>query len=76
MKQKPVNSMTSGYNTVILPRDVVPGESSLEAVLDTACDRLRERHIQHSIRRIRELEEQLRTIEEELNNFLILKSGS
>jgi len=67
--------MTTG-NTVILPRDIVPGESSLESVLDTACDRLREKHIQHSIRRIRELEAKLRTLEQELDDFLISKSGS
>ena len=49
---------------------VLTEEHSFEAVLDTACDRLSEKHIQYSIRRIRELEEKLAVLEKELDNFL------
>ena len=47
-----------------------PREPSFEAVLDTACERLREKHIQYSIRRIREMDEELKKLEEELDEFL------
>jgi len=45
-------------------------EASFEAVLDTACERLNERHIQYSLRRIKELSGVLAGIEKELNDFL------
>jgi len=45
-------------------------ETSFEAVLDTACERLYEKHIQYSLRRIKELNEVLAGIEKELNDFL------
>ena len=45
-------------------------ETSFEAVLDTAFERINEKHIQYSIRRIREMNEVLAGIEKELNDFL------
>jgi hypothetical protein len=49
---------------------VLTEETSFEAVLDTACERLHEKHIQYSLRRIRELVEVLAGFEKELNDFL------
>ena len=49
---------------------VLTEESSFEAMLDTACERLREKHAQYSIRRIRELDEELSKFEKELDDFL------
>ena len=43
---------------------------AFEDVLDTACERLWEKHIQYSIRRIMELDEELGRLEKELNEFL------
>ena len=45
-------------------------EPSFEAVLDTTCERLREKHIQYSIRRIKEMEQELMRLEAELNEFI------
>ena len=41
-----------------------------EAVLDTACERLREKYIQYSIRRIMEMEDELARLENELDEFI------
>ena len=43
---------------------------SFEAVLDSVCERLKEKQIQFSIRRIREMDEELACIEKELDIFL------
>jgi len=45
-------------------------EASFEAVLDTACEKLNEKYIQYSLRRIREMLEVLAGMEKELNDFL------
>jgi len=45
-------------------------ETSFEAVVNTAFDRLNEKHIQYSLRRIREMIGVLTGIEKELNDFL------
>ena len=45
-------------------------EESFETVLDTACERLKEKQIQYSIRRLRELEVELAALEKELDIFL------
>ena len=47
-----------------------PKEASFETMLDTTCDRLREKHIRYSIRRIEEMAEQLAAMEKELDDFL------
>jgi hypothetical protein len=49
---------------------VLTEETSFEAVLDTACERLNEKHVQYSLRRIREMVEVLAGFEKELNDFL------
>ena len=43
---------------------------TFEDVLDTACERLREKHIQYSIQRIGELDEELTRLEKELDEFM------
>jgi len=45
-------------------------ETSFEAVVDTAFEKVNEKHIQFSMRRIREMDEELAVIEKELNDFL------
>jgi len=47
-----------------------PGESSFETMLDSTCERLREKHIRYSIRRIEEMSEELAVLEKELDDFL------
>jgi len=45
-------------------------ETSFEAVVDTAFEKVNEKHIQFSMRRLREMDEELAGIEKELNDFL------
>jgi hypothetical protein len=52
------------------PRVLVSRESSFETMLDTTCERLREKHIQYSIRRINEMDEELKKLEKELDEFI------
>ena len=54
----------------VLIRDSDPKESSFEAMLDSTCERLREKHIQYSIRRLGEMDEELAKLEKELDDFL------
>jgi len=49
---------------------ILTEETSFEAVVDTAFERLNEKQIQYSLRRIREMDEVLAGIEKELNDFL------
>ena len=46
-------------------------EASFEAVLDAACERLWEKQVQYSIRRIKEMDEELLELEIELDEFLV-----
>jgi len=48
---------------------------SFEAVLDATCERLWERHAQFSIRRIREMEEELNNLENALDQFILAARG-
>ena len=43
---------------------------SFEAVLNTTCERLEEKHLQYSLRRIREMDEELAVMEKELDAFI------
>ena len=43
---------------------------TFEDVLDTTCERLREKHIEYSIRRIMELDEELSRLEKALDEFM------
>ena len=55
---------------VILNWELDSKESLFEAVLDKTCERLKEKHIQYSIRRIREMDEELDRLEKELDEFI------
>jgi len=46
-----------------------PSEASFESVLDTTCERLWERRIQYSLRRIREMDVELENLEKSLDKF-------
>jgi len=46
---------------------------SFSEVVDSACERLMDRQIKYSIRRIREMEERLCCLERELDDFLFQK---
>jgi len=47
-------------------------DTSFESVLNSACERLWNKHSQYSIRRIQELGEELDLLEKELEQFLNL----
>ena len=49
---------------------ILTEKPSFEAVLDTTCERLEEKHLQYSIRRIREMNKELASLEKELDEFL------
>jgi hypothetical protein len=49
---------------------IITEETSFEAVLDSACEKLNEKQIQYSLRRMKEMNETLAGIEKELNDFL------
>ncbi|MCL2070363.1 MAG: hypothetical protein FWH19_05200 [Treponema sp.] len=73
--------MASDYNLferrpVVLKGDHGVGQnsSSFQNMLDTTFERLREKHIQYSIRRIREMDEELALMEMELDRFVLLRS--
>ena len=55
--------------------DFDSGETSFEVVLDTACERLREKYVQYSIRRIREMDEELMVYEKELDELISQRHG-
>ena len=54
----------------------VRGAFTFNEVLDEACEKLMDRQIKHSIRRIQEMEELLAVMEKELDDFLLQKTGS
>ncbi|MCL2007309.1 MAG: hypothetical protein FWG77_04415 [Treponema sp.] len=49
---------------------VLPEESSFDDMLDAACERLWEKQISYSVRRIKEMDDELLKFEIELNEFL------
>ena len=57
----------------VLTWDHDPKVPSFESMLDTTCDRLLEKHIRYSIRRLGEMEEELIGLEKELDAFLCHK---
>jgi hypothetical protein len=61
--------MISGENPLTLADN-----SSFEAVLDQACDRLWDRKIRYSISRIREMEAHLNDLEQELDALALLNN--
>lgn len=50
--------------------DFYPEESSFGTLLDSACERLRERYIKYTIRRIREMDGELERLEKELDELI------
>jgi len=50
------------------------GIYSFSEVVDSTCERLMEKQIKYSIRRIREMDERLGLIERELDEFLFKKN--
>ena len=50
-------------------------DASFSSVVDETCERLMERQIQYSIRRIQEMKDRLAALEQELDIFLITKDG-
>jgi len=48
--------------------------STFSSVVDKAFDELKEKQMQHSIRRIQEMEESLFALERELDAFIAMKS--
>ena len=50
-----------------------PKDTSFETILDSTCERLREKHIRYSIRRIEEMDQELAVLEKELDDFLSRK---
>ena len=52
------------------PGDSDLKRSSFETMLDLTCERLWGKHIQYSIRRIQEMDEELKKLEEELDEFI------
>jgi hypothetical protein len=54
------------------PGDIDSKEADFEAVLNSACERLWDKRVQYSIRRIREMEEELDNLDKELEQFLIV----
>lgn len=70
-----MNDMEFGKNQAVLKGwynsgSLEPEETSFDAVLSSACDRLRDKHIQYSLRRIREMEGDLEKLEKELDEIL------
>jgi len=55
---------------VIRTWEINSSEPSFELVLNAACERLHEMQVQYSIRRIKEMEDELGRIEKELDEFL------
>ena len=52
----------------------ISNRSSFSEVVDEACERLMERQIKYSIRRIQEMEDRLTELERELDEFLFKKN--
>ena len=62
--------MVLDKSPVFLKPDYDLADISFDTVLDTTCERLWERYVRHSIRRIKEMEEELKGFEKELDEFI------
>jgi hypothetical protein len=51
-----------------------PGVCSFNNMVDETCDKLMDKQIKHSIRRIVEMEERLESLEKELDEFILQKN--
>jgi hypothetical protein len=54
---------------------VLTEDLSFYEALDSACERLEDKQIQYSIRRLRELDQRLGEMEKELDEFLLPGKG-
>ena len=52
-----------------------PKEPSFDTMLDSSFERLREKQIRYSIRRIEKMEQELAVLEKELDDFLSRKNN-
>ena len=50
-------------------------DTSFNYIVDETCERLKDKQVQYSIRRIHEMEDKLSALEHELEQFLVAKSG-
>lgn len=50
--------------------ELIIEKHSFQTVLDSTCELLKEKHVEFSIRRIREMDEELQKFEKELDEFL------
>ena len=50
-------------------------DTSFSDIVDEACERLWDKQVQYSIRRIHEMEDILNALERELDQFLLTKAG-
>lgn len=55
---------------------VVQDVYTFSSLVDEACEKLMDRQIKYSIRRIQEMEELLSAMEKELDYFLLQKTGN
>jgi hypothetical protein len=53
----------------------ISANAPFSAVVEETCERLMDRQIKYSIRRIHEMESRLAALEQELDEFLIAKNG-
>jgi hypothetical protein len=53
---------------------IITKKSSFTDMVDDACDRLMEKQVEFSILRIRQMEERLNALEQELDEFLAQKA--
>jgi hypothetical protein len=62
--------MTSGKKPV-----TISPKTSFSAVVDEACNRLKDRQARYSIQRIQDMEDRLAGLERELDQFLLQNGG-
>jgi hypothetical protein len=55
---------------------IVSKDASFSDVLDETCERLIDKQLQYSIRRIHEMDGRLAALEHELDEFLLVKNGA
>lgn len=55
---------------------IISKDASFSAVLDETCERLIDKQVRYSIRRIHEMDGRLAALERELDEFLLAKDGA
>ena len=79
-RKNPADTPPPGPNRVKFPvvrqgegSHLLPDIYSFSEVVDQACEKLMDRQVQYSLRKIREMDELLSGLEKELDNFLSQK---